>query len=208
MTDAPFEDELLRTINLRLFRLGIVGGAAIIILAIAVTVLALKPRVPPYVVAIDNGRIVGYAQPFAASEELAPMVIEHQLKEFIYDARVVTGNREFEQRNIHTVYAIARGQASRVLDAYYQASPDNDPVKLGARGDWRVVNIVRCLREPAPDTYRVEWTETFHPRMGDAVTSNWAATTKVVIGPPDSSNDLNPIGFYVINLDLQEAETK
>jgi type IV secretory pathway TrbF-like protein len=208
MTEAPFEDELLRSINLRLFRLGIAGCAAIIILAIAVAVLALKPRVPPYVVALDHGRIVGYAHAFAGSEDLAPMVIEHQLKEFIYAARLVTSNREFEQRNIHTVYAIARGQASKALDAYYQANPDNDPVKLGAKGDWRDVNIVRCLREPAPDTYRVEWTEILHPRMGDVVTSNWEATMKVVVGPPDSSNDLNPIGLYVVNLDLQEAETK
>lgn len=208
MTDVPYEDEVLRSIVRWFPRLGIAACVAILALTAGLLALALKPRVPPYVVTLDNGRIVGYAHPFAASDELAPMVIEDRLKEFIYNARVVTANREFEQHNIHTVYAMARGQASRALDAYYQASPDNDPVKLGLKGDWRDVRIVRCLREPEPDTYRVEWTETLHPQTGDAVTSNWEATMKVVIAQPDTSNDLNPIGLYITSLDMEEAETK
>jgi type IV secretory pathway TrbF-like protein len=208
VTDAPFEDELIRNLNVRLFRLGLAGGAAIITLAATVAMLALKPRVPPYVIALDHGRIVGYAQPFAGNDDLAPMVIEEGLKQFIYDARVVTSNSAFEQRNIHTVYAMARGQASKMLDAYYQARPDNDPVKLGLQGDWRDIHIIRCLKEPAPDTYRVEWSETLHPKMGDPVTSNWEATMQIVIGPPDSSNDLNPIGLYVTTLDMQQGDGK
>ncbi len=208
MTDAPFEDELLRTINRRLFHLGLAGSAAIVILSVTLAALALKPRVPPYIVALDHGRIVGYAQPFAGSGELAPLVIETQLKQFIYDARVVTTNHEFEERNLHTVYAMARGQASKALDAYYQSNPANDPLKLGYQGDWRDVNIVRCLREPEPDTYRVEWTESFHPAMGEVTTMSWEATMKIVIAPPDASNELNPIGLYVISLDMEQAETK
>jgi type IV secretory pathway TrbF-like protein len=208
MTETPFEDQLLRSINRRLFRLGLGGCAAIVILAAAIAFLATRPKVPPYVVALDHGRIVGYAHAFAGDNELGDMVIENRLKEFIYDARVVTANRELEQHNIHTIYATARGQASRVLDAYYQSSPDNDPVKLGLKGDWRDVRIVRCLQEPEAGTYRVEWSETLHPQMGDAVTSNWEATMRIVVGPPDGTNDLNPIGLYIINLDMQEAATK
>jgi hypothetical protein len=150
MTEAPFEDEVLRSIIRWFPRLGIAACVVILGLAAGLIALALKPKVPAYVIALDNGRIVGYARPFAATDDMAPVVIEQQLKQFIYDARVVTNNREFEQRNIHTVYAIACGQAYKAIDAYYQSSPDNDPVKLGAKGDWRDVNIVRCLREPRP----------------------------------------------------------
>jgi type IV secretory pathway TrbF-like protein len=188
--------------------MGIAACAAIVTLAAVVAALALKPRVPPYVIALDHGRIVGYAQPFAGSDALAPMVIEQQLKQFIYDARVVTGNRELEQHTIHVVYAIARGQASRALDAYYETSPDNDPVKLGYKGDWRDVHIIRCLRETEADTYRIEWTETLHPKEGAAVISNWEATLQIIIATPDSSNDLNPIGLYVIALNMEAAANK
>jgi type IV secretory pathway TrbF-like protein len=84
--------------------------------------------------------------------------------------------------------------------------PDHDPIKLGQRGDWRDVKIVRCLREPAPDTYRLEWTETYHGHSGEIRTSNWEAVMQIAIGPPDATNDLNPIGLYVVNIDLQEGK--
>jgi type IV secretory pathway TrbF-like protein len=206
--DVQSEDELLRVSILRFFRLGIAACATIIFLAGALVVLALRPRVPPYVIALDNGRIVGYAHAFTGTDKLAPMVIEQQLRQFIYDARVVSSNDQFEQRNIRTVYAIARGQASRALDAYYGASPDNDPLKLGRMGDWRDVKILDCVREPEPNTYRVEWTETLHSQTEEATTSSWAAIMKIVISSPDASNDLNPTGLYVIDLDLQETEIK
>ena len=204
MATIRFEDRLLRTINRRLFYLGLTASAVIIGLTITVTILALK-RVPPYVVALDQGRIVGYAHLFTASDELAPMVIENQLRQFIYDARVVSGNAAVQDRNIHAVYAIARGQAYKFLDSYYNATPDNDPVKLGQRGDWRDVKIVRCMKEPEPDTYRIEWIETYHPHNGAASTSNMAAIVQVAIGPPDATNDLNPIGLYVVDIDMQEG---
>jgi type IV secretory pathway TrbF-like protein len=206
--DAQVENERLRVLTVWLFRFGIAACAAIIVLAAALTILALRPRVPPYVIELNNGRIEGYAHPFPGAHELGPMLIEQQLRQFIYDARVVSANGEFVRRNMRTVYAIARGQASRVLNAYYAASPNNDPVQLGRKGDWREVNIFRCLREPQPNTYRVEWSETLHPQTGDASTSSWEATMQIAIGPPDTGNELNPTGLYVVNLDLQEAEMK
>jgi hypothetical protein len=36
-------------------------------------------------------------------------------------------------------------------------------------------------------------------------TSNMAAIVQVAIGPPDATNDLNPIGLYVVNIDFQEG---
>jgi type IV secretory pathway TrbF-like protein len=205
MTNVRFEDRLLRTINRRLCYFGLGTSAVILGLSIAVTVLALK-RVPPYVVALDQGRIVGDAHVFAGNDEIAPMVIEHQLRQFIYDARTVTGNDAMQDHNIHTVYAIARGQAYKYLDAYYHAAPDNDPIQLGQRGDWREVKIIRCMQEPEPNTYRIEWSETYHPHNGPASISNLAAIVQVAIGPPDAGNDLNPIGLYVVNIDLQEGK--
>jgi type IV secretory pathway TrbF-like protein len=205
MTTMRFEDRLLRTINRRLFYLALTASAVIIGLSIAVTILALK-RVPPYVVALDQGRIVGYAHIFTATDELAPMVIENQLRQFIYDSRVVSGNEAMEDHNIQAVYAIARGQAYKFLDSYYKASPENDPIKLGQRGDWRDVRIVRCMKEPEPDTYRIEWTETNHPHDGAVSTSNMAAIVQIAIGPPDATDELNPIGLYVVNIDLQEGK--
>src|SRR5260370_38223555 len=110
MTTMRFEDRLLRTITRRLFCLAFTASAVIIGLPIAVTILALK-RVPPYEVALDQGRIVGYAHIFTANDELAPMVIDNQLREFIYEARDVSATEAMHQHNIRAVYATTHAHA-------------------------------------------------------------------------------------------------
>jgi type IV secretory pathway TrbF-like protein len=198
-------DDLLR-INRHLTWIAVAGGAVIISLATALLVLALKPKLPPYVIAVDHGKIVGYTQVFTGDSQLGEAIVEDKIREFIYDSRVVTANREFEIRNIDTVYAMARGQATRWLETYYRASPDNDPIKLGHKGDWRSVDITRVLKEPTEGGYRVEWQETLHPRTGEPATSYWEATLRIITGPPDTRTDLNPIGLFVISIDAQQAQ--
>jgi type IV secretory pathway TrbF-like protein len=119
---------------------------------------------------------------------------------------VVTANREFQLRNIDTVYAMARGQATKWLDIHLHGNPDVDPVNLSHKGDWRSVDITRVLKEPTEGGYRIEWQEILHPHMGEPITSYWEATLRVVTGPPDTRTDLNPIGLFVIALDAQQAQ--
>lgn len=203
--NTPYEDQLLRTVNLRLFRIGLAGCAAIVALAGALVYLATRPKVPPYVIALDHGHIVGYASVFEGTQDLAPEVIDDQLRRFIYDVRSIPNNPALEQRNVHAAYAIARGQAYRVIDDYYTRNPDKDPVKLASKGVWRDIKIIRCMREPAPDTWRVEWIETDHPQLGDVTTAGWEAVMRVAVRQPDLSNQLNPLGVYVLTLDFQAA---
>lgn len=203
--NTPYEDQLLRTVNLRLFRIGLAGCAVILALAGALVYLATRPKVPPYVVALDHGHIIGYASVFEGTQDLAPEVIDDQLRRFIYDVRAIPNNPALEQRNVHAAYAIARGEASRVVDDYYTRNPDKDPVKLAAKGVWRDIKIVRCMREPAPDTWRVEWIETDHPQLGDVTTAGWEAVMRIAVRQPDLGNQLNPLGIYVLTLDFQAA---
>jgi type IV secretory pathway TrbF-like protein len=201
-----YEDQFLRVVVRWLFWLGIGAVGAIVTLTGALIALALRPPVPPYVVALDNGRIVGYAHVFAGNQDIAPEVIEDQVKQFIYDARMISNNRAFEEHSLHVAYAMARGQAERALEDYYTRQAGHDPIALGHEGNWRDVKIIRCLHEPeASDTYRVEWQETFHPQTGDPTTSNWEATLKVVVAKPQPDNELNPIGVYITNLDMKAA---
>src|SRR6266849_4834777 len=104
-----YEDQLLRSVNLRLFRFGV--AACVVIVALA------------------HGHIVGYATVFEGTQELPPEVIQDQLRRFIYDVRSIANNTEFEQRNVHAAYAMARGQAVRVIEDYYRRNPDKDPMK-------------------------------------------------------------------------------
>jgi type IV secretory pathway TrbF-like protein len=199
------EDEFLRTVVRWAYRIGACAVLVIVALAGALVYLATRPKVPPYVVALDHGHIVGYASVFEGTQDLAPEVIDDQLRRFIYYVRAIPNNPALEQRNVHAAYAVARGQASRVVDDYYTRNPDKDPVKLAAKGVWRDIKIVRVMREPAPDTWRVEWVETDHPQLGDVTTAGWEAVMRIAVRPPDLSNQYNPLGIYVLTLDFQAA---
>ena len=141
-----YQDEFLRQTLRALFWLGISACVAIGALVVALVVLALRPKLPPYIVAVDHGKIVGYTQTFKGDSELGQEIIIDKIKEFIYDARVVTPNQEFELRNIDTAYAMARGQTTHWLDAHLHGGPDVDPMSLAHKGDWRSVDIARAQR--------------------------------------------------------------
>lgn len=201
MTEVEFQDQLLHGVNVRLFRLGIAATVTILGLALALAVVALRPKAPPYVIALDNGRIVGYAHVFTASDTMAPEIVEHQIRSFIVDAREIADNPDLELHNIHAMYAFTRGQATAALDAYFRGKPDRDPVLLAKKGDWRDVHIVRCLPEPEVGTWRIQWTETFHRHdTTEVLTTSWEATLKIVVTVPDPNNEYDPLGIYATSL--------
>jgi type IV secretory pathway TrbF-like protein len=206
VNEPIYQDVFLRQTLRALFWLGISACAVIGALTAALVVLALRPKLPPYIVAVDHGKIVGYTQEFKGDNQLGEAIIIDKVREFIYAARAVTPNYEFELRNIDIAYAMARGQATHWLDAHLHGPADVDPMKLAHKGDWRDVDITRVLKESTEGSYRVEWTETDHPHWGEPTTSSWEATLRVLTGSPDTRTDLNPIGLYVIALDVEEAK--
>jgi type IV secretory pathway TrbF-like protein len=88
------EDEFLRTVVRWAYRIGACAMLVIVALASALVYLATRPKVPPYVVALDNGHIVGYAHVFEGTQDIAPEVIDDQLRRFIYDVRSIANNPE------------------------------------------------------------------------------------------------------------------
>ena len=205
---SQFDDEAIRAINARQAQLLL--GAAVIILVLILTlgVLAFKPRVPAYVVAINatSGEVLGIAHPVAGADSLPTAVKRYMIDHFIADARGVTNNLELERDRLNRVYAFARGQALQAVDDYYRADSTHDPMKQALNGQWTEVTITRCLQQPQPDTYLVEWTESGHTAHGQQVANaNWQALIKVAATAPDPNNPLNPLGEYVINLDWSPA---
>jgi len=205
---SQFDDEALRPINARQAQLLLGAGVIIFVLILTLGVLAFKPRVPAYVVAINatNGEVLGIAHPIAGADSLPSAVQRYMIDHFIEDARGVTNNIDLERDRLNRVYAFARGQALKAVDDYYRAASTNNPMKQALNSQWTEVTITRCLQQPQPDTYLVEWTETAHTAHGEqVVTANWQALIKVAATAPDPNNPLNPLGEYVINLDWSPA---
>jgi len=202
-----FEDQIIRQANARLWLILKVAGGVIALLLITICVLVLKPAPPPYVVAVnDKGEVVAIAHPVIGTGSLGEPVIRYALEEFIHDARTITGNVDEQKRYLDRIYALASGQAAKTLDDYLKPE-DLDPILLGSKM-WVDVHITRFLKEPAPNTYRIDWEEITHQNSSATVTTkHWSATLGIATTIPSSqkttrnaSADLNPLGLYVTTL--------
>jgi type IV secretory pathway TrbF-like protein len=199
-----FDDEALRAINARQAQLLLGSGVVILMLVLALTAIALRPRIPAYVVALDGktGAVLGVAHPVAGPNTLPASVTRYMLQHFIQDAKGVSDNLDLERTRLDSVYAFARGQAYKAIDDFYHSDDSHNPMKQALAGRWVEVNITRCLAQPQPDTYLIEWSESAHTAHGQQVLmTNWQALVKVATTAPDPTNVLNPLGEYVINLD-------
>lgn len=200
-----FDDQALRAITARQAQLLLGAGVLIVVLVLTLITIALRPRIPAYVVALDGktGEVLGIAHPVAGPNTLPESVTRYMLQHFIEDAKTVTDNLDLERTRLDSVYAFARGQALKAIDDYYHSDDSHNPMKQALAGRWVEVNFTRCLAQPQPDTYLMEWSESAHTARGpQVITTNWKALVKVATSAPDPSNPLNPIGEYVINLDM------
>jgi type IV secretion system protein VirB5 len=163
-------------------------------------VIGAKPKVIPYIVAVDNlGKVVSQGTAVQAS------VADDSLKRaalwsWVQDWRMVSSDASVEKNAIERVYAqIGNGTpaAIRISDAYR----DGSPLKL-AQTETVSVNV-RALYASSKDSYEVEWTETtFDLKGGQIGTQNYKGVITISIHPPEDEGlaRVNPLGIYVTNV--------
>ena len=203
-----FDDDAIRMINARQAQLLIAAGAIILALLVLLAVLALRPRIPAYVVALDtkSGAVLGIAHTVAGADTLPSAVARYVVVRFIEDARTVSDNLDLERDHLNAVYATARGQALKAVDDYYKTEETHNPMKQALASHWTEVSITRCLKQPEPNSFLVEWSEESHAAHSQLIgTAKWQALVKVAVTDPDPDNALNPTGIYLVNLDWSPA---
>ena len=197
-----YEDQLVAWHNQRLFWALIVALVLIAGLIAALTDLALRPAPPPYVIEVDQkGEPVGAVQPVLGTQAVGDQTIRWAVSEYIDHAFRIDVDWYEETALLSKVYQMSTGQASKALTAWYHsAKGKNDPLMLGAKC-WQEVKVLRTLKQPSPDTYRVEY-QTIRHSLHDEnnpATTNWGATMKIVLGKP---TEMNPLGLWVDDLDF------
>jgi type IV secretory pathway TrbF-like protein len=178
------------------------GGILLAILIISLAIVALRPRaaVPFYVAVIDRqtGDLVANAHPIAASPALQDWITRKVIENFIQDSRGLTDNVALERDTLIKVYATARGQALKALDDWCQHRGEGgtDAIHEALDGKWTEIDIIRCLKQPEPDTWLVEWQQHDHDAHSPVVTtSNWQASVRTAT----TAN-----GIFIINLDWEK----
>ena len=193
-----YRDLIVAARNWRL--LAVTSSVVALVAVLGLIVIGAKPKVIPYIVAVDNlGNVVSQGTAVQAS------VADDRLKRaalwsWVQDWRMVSSDATVEKNAIERVYAqIGNGTpaALRISDAYR----DGSPLKL-AQTETVSVNV-RALYASSKDSYEVEWTETIFDLNGEQIgTQNYKGVITISIHPPDDEGlaRVNPLGIYVTNV--------
>jgi type IV secretion system protein VirB5 len=193
-----YRDLIVAARNWRL--LGVTSSVVALVAVLGLIVIGAKPKVIPYIVAVDNlGKVVSQGTAVQAS------VADDRLKRaalwsWVQDWRMVSSDATVEKNAIERVYAqIGNGTpaAIRISDAYR----DGSPLKL-AQTETVSVNV-HALYASSKDSYEVEWTETTFDLKGEQIgTQNLKGVITISIHPPEDEGlaRVNPLGIYVTNV--------
>jgi len=162
--------------------------------------LAMKTKVVPYVVAIDNlGRMVASGpadQTMAADDKLKRAALFH----WVSDLRMVTIDGVAQRKAIDRVYTmIASGSPAQVeVGDFYRLAPPHE------RAQTRTVDVeVKAAFATSEKTYQLEWSETVRGLSGQVEgEERWKGSFTIAVNPPSDERliRLNPLGIYVTNV--------
>ena len=193
-----YRDLIVAARNWRL--LAVTSGVVALVAVLGLIVIGAKPKVIPYIVAVDNlGKVVSQGTAVQASVA-DDRLIRAALWSWVQDWRMVSSDATVEKNAIERVYAqIGNGTpaAIRISEAYR----DESPLKL-AQTETVSVNV-RALYASSKDSYEVEWTETTFDLKGEQVgTQNYKGVITISIHPPEDEGlaRVNPLGIYVTNV--------
>jgi len=193
-----YRDLIVAARNWRL--LAVTTSAVALVAVLGLIVIGTKPKVIPYIVAVDNlGKVVSQGTAVQAS------VADDRLKRaalwsWVQDWRMVSSDATVEKNAVERVYAeIGNGTpaAIKISDGYR----DGSPLKL-AQTETVSVNV-RALYASSKDSYEVEWTETAFDLKGEQTGSqNYKGVITYSIHPPadEALARVNPLGIYVTNV--------
>ena len=180
--------------------------AAFLALGIAVietggmVALAMRSKVVPFVVAVDNlGRVVasGTADQVSATDDRLKRAA---LVQWVSDWRTVTTDGVAQRKSIDRVYSmIGRGTPAQVqVSEYYRNDP---PYK---RAQTQMVSVdVKAVYASSDKSWEVEWVETARGLTGDVQSEQrWKGSFTVAVNPPSDEGlaRVNPLGLYLTNL--------
>ena len=168
--------------------------------AIVIISVATRPRIAPFVVAVDS---LGRVAAAGAADRNSP--VDERMKQaavtqWVQDMRAVTSDGLAERAAIDHVYAMIGSQsaAQTIVTDYFRA---NQPFERGSRETVQVE--VNAILSNSPHSYEVDWTETQRTLDGKPISSDkWRGIFTVAINPSTDEAVLrvNPFGVYVMDI--------
>lgn len=162
--------------------------------------LALRSKVVPFVVAVDNLNRVIASGPAEETSSADDKLKRAALYQWVSNLRVVTIDGIAQRKAIDRVYAmIANGSPAQVaIGDYYRNDPPHQ------RAQTRTVDVdVKAVFSTSERSYEVEWLETARSLTGQMIgEERWKGSFTIAVNPPNDERllRLNPLGVYVTNV--------
>ena len=194
----------LRNWQLAAFLLAI----ADVVLAGGFVRMALQTRYVPYLVETDRDGSTTYAGPIEAVDLPEERLVVQQIRQFIWNLRVLVDDPLAQQELYARAYALADLAVRRKLDEEL-SRPESDPRRLAQKLS-RSVEAITILRLPkAESTYQVHWEETSFERTGfgtpEVRSFQGLITVDFARQLSPESLALNPLGLLVTELTWTET---
>jgi type IV secretion system protein VirB5 len=129
-----------------------------VVLASGVVRAALASRYVPYLVEVDREGNATFAGPIEAADTPEERLLLHQLRQFVWNLRVVVHDPAAQQELVARAYALADGPLRRKLDDHFSQA-ENDPRRIAPKASRSVARITLLRLPGTEDTYQVQWTE-------------------------------------------------
>ena len=170
-------------------------GEAIVIIGVAT-----RPRIAPFVVAVDSLGRVAAAGVADRNSHIDERMKQAAVTQWLLDMRGVTSDGLAERAAIDHVYAMIGNQSSAqtIVTDYFRA---NQPFERGSRETVQVE--VNAILPNSPHSYEVDWTETQRSLDGKPISSDrWKGIFTVAINPStdEAVVRVNPFGIYIIDI--------
>lgn len=169
----------------------------------AMGTMALRSRVTPYVVQVDEH---GYEVLIGPAEQATPAderIVMAHLGRFFRDHRTVLSETHAQEALIRRVMAMvaAGSPAESKATAFYQSLAE---APAGRRGS--VDCEVKAVLPMAKDSWQVDWTEHRYESGNLLETKSFKAVVTVDIEPTRSLSQVlqNPLGIYVVDFHVSE----
>ena len=185
----------------RLVALSLLALLAVCI--VGMTTMALRSRVTPYVVQVDQH---GYEVMIGPAEEASPAdqrIVIAQLGQFFRNYRTVLPETHAQEELVRRVMAmVASGSpAATKATAFYR--------ELGSSPSRRRVSIdceVKAVLPMAEDTWQVDWSEHRYESGSLVGTKHFKAVVTVDVEPTRAMAQVlsNPLGIYVVDFNVTE----
>lgn len=195
---------LLRNWQLAAFLLAI----ADVVLASGVVRAALTSRYVPYLVEIDRDGSATYAGPIEVAEIPEERLTLYQLRQFVWNLRVVVDDPVAQQELVARAYALADGALRRKLDEHFSQA-ENDPRRIAPRASRSVERVTLLPLPQAEHTYQVQWTETTRDRDAYGAAEERSFTGLLTVTHarrlPAEAVLFNPLGILVTEFTWTET---